>query len=82
MSIWYEVEKTDHGFNEFLNCNWGFHDFRLERFEYVSEKDIVDIFLKYDTLNEGVLLRFVRIHDVHINTNRDYEAEWKCYYAS
>ncbi len=27
-------------------------------------------------MTEGVLLRFVRVHDVHINTQRDYDAEW------
>lgn len=27
-------------------------------------------------MDEGVLLRFVWIHDVHININRDYDTEW------
>lgn len=76
MAVWYEVEKTEKGIDNFLNCNWKFHDFRPERVEYIPGKDLVEIFLKYDTMTEGVLLRFVRVHDVHINTQRDYDAEW------
>lgn len=76
MAIWYEVKKNETSINNFLDCNWGFHDFRPERVEYVPGKDLVEIFLKYDTMTEGVLLRFAWIHDLHINTQRDYDAEW------
>ena len=48
MSVWYEMEKTEKGYNEFLNCNWGFHDFSHERIEYVPGKNMVEIFLQYD----------------------------------
>ena len=30
MAVWYEVEKSEAGINDFLDCNWGFHDFRPE----------------------------------------------------
>lgn len=76
MAIWYEVEKSEAGIRTFLDWNEGFHDFRPERVEYVPGKDMVEIFLNYDTGKEGVLLRFSRIHGIHINTKRDYEAEW------
>lgn len=76
MSVWYEVEKTKEGLVSFLDCNRSFHDFRPERVLYVPGKDMVEIFLKYDTMQEGVLLRFTGINGVHINTNRDYDAEW------
>jgi hypothetical protein len=76
MAIWYEVEKNTQGINDFLDCNYGFHDFRHERIEYVPGKDMVEIFLRYDTMKEGVLLRFAWISDMHINTNRDYDADW------
>lgn len=76
MAIWYEVEKTEDGINNFLDCNWGFHDFRAERIEYVPEMDMVEIYLKYDTRKEGVLLRFAWIKDMHINTQHDYDADW------
>lgn len=78
MAVWYEVEKTEQGFYDFLECNWEFHDFRIEKVEYTSKKDMVEIFLKYDTGVEGVLLRFVGIQDMHIITERDYEADWIC----
>lgn len=76
MAIWYEVKKNEKSINNFMDCNWGFHDFRPERVEFIPGKDMVEIFLKYDTMTEGVLLRFVWVHDLHVNTQRDYDAEW------
>ena len=75
MAIWYEVEKSQKGIEQFLDSNWGFHDFRLERVEYTPGKDCLEIFLKYDTGEEGVLLRFTWIHDFHICAERDYEVD-------
>ncbi len=76
MAIWYEVEKSAEGIKNFLESNWDFHDFRPERVEYIPGKDLVEIFLKYDTGDTGVLLRFAWIHGVHINTKRNYDGEW------
>ena len=76
MAVWYEVEKSEKGICDFLESNWAFHDFRPERVEYIPGKDLVEIFLKYDTRDQGVLLRFAWVHDMHINTQRDYDAEW------
>lgn len=74
MGIWYEVERTKKGIENFLECNWEFHDFRVEKIMYVPGKDMVEIFLKYDTGREGVLLRFAWIKDMHINTQCDFDA--------
>ena len=38
MEKWYEVEKTEKGIKEFLECNWEFHDFRAIKIEYVPGK--------------------------------------------
>lgn len=76
MAIWYKVEKTKQGIKDFLDCNWGFHDFRIERVEYVAGNDMVEIFLRYDTRKEGVRLRFVGLSGVHIYVDLDYEADW------
>lgn len=78
MAVWFELEKTEKGIRDFLESNWDFHDFRLERIEYIPGRDLVEIFLKYDTLAEGVLLRFVGIHDVRIDiqNNCDYDTAW------
>ena len=64
MAKWYEVEKTEKGIKEFLECNWEFHDFRAIKIEYVPGMDMVEIFLQYDTGCEGVLLRFAWIKDM------------------
>lgn len=76
MAIWYEVEKTEKGIKDFLESNWCFHDFRPECVQYIPGKDMAEIFLKYDTMKEGVLLRFAWIHGMGVNTERDYDAEW------
>lgn len=76
MAIWYELEKSPGGIRDFLESNWHFHDFRLESIEYTAGKDMVEVFLMYDTGEEGVLLRFAWIHDLHIQTGRDYAADW------
>lgn len=76
MAIWYKVEKTEQGIKDFLDCNWGFHDFRIERVEYVAGNDMIEIFLRYDTGKEGVRLRFTGLSGVHIYVNLDYEADW------
>lgn len=49
MAVWYEMEKTEKGIKNFLDSNWGFHDFRIEKIEYIPGKDCVEIFLKYDS---------------------------------
>lgn len=61
MAIWYEVEHTDEGMRDFLDCNWGFHDFFIERFEYSKASNTVEIFLKYDELDGSVILRFLGV---------------------
>lgn len=76
MAIWYEVEKNEQGMKDFLDCNWCFHDFRPESISFVPGKDMVEILLQFDTRTEGVLLRFVGVHNFHVNIHRDYEADW------
>lgn len=49
MAKWYEVEKTEKGIKEFMECNWEFHDFRAVKIQYVPGMDMVEIFLQYDT---------------------------------
>ena len=76
MAIWYEVEKSKAGIKNFLDSNWSFHDFRIEKIEYISRKNMVEIFLKYDTETEGALLRFSGVQGVHINLPSDYNADF------
>lgn len=79
MAIWYEVQKSKDGIVNFMRSNSCFHDYRIERIEYVAGKDYVDLFLKIDQ-TEGVLLRFVDIASVKVNGNIDYKADclWAC----
>ncbi len=76
MAIWYELEPSEQGIDTFLDCNWGLHDFRLENISYSAGRDYIDVFLKYDTGDQGRLLRFAGIRKVSIKVDRDYEADW------
>jgi hypothetical protein len=76
MAIWYEVENTEKEIATFLDCNLSFHDYRLEKAEYVPSKDMLEFFLMSDTGDEGVILRFVMVNGFYVYTHCDYEAEW------
>ena len=39
MAIWYEVQKSKEGIVNFMRSNSYFHDYRIERIEYVAGKD-------------------------------------------
>ncbi|MBQ7906349.1 MAG: hypothetical protein IJ309_00080 [Clostridia bacterium] len=67
MAIWYEVEHTETGIHNFMECNWYFHDFKIERINYSSNKNTVEIFLKYDELEGSVILQFVNVHSMNVN---------------
>ena len=73
---WYIVDKSKQGIEEFLDCIHAFHDFRLEKVEYIPGKDLVEVFLKYDTRTDGVYLRFTGVHGCNIIAERDYMADW------
>lgn len=73
---WYELKKQEKEINDFLDCYCAFHDFRLERISYIPGTDTVEVFLKYDSGREGVLLQFTGIYGVGIHVVLDYEADW------
>lgn len=75
MAIWYEVEKNKEGIKNFLDSNCGFHDYRIDRIEYVASKDYCDVYLSY-CKTEGTVIRFVGLFDIHIHGDIDYEADW------
>lgn len=76
MAKWFRVEKTGKGLTEFQECNWGFHDFRLEWAKYDAKKDIAEVFLGYDTRTEGVLLRFIGVRCMDIRSDGEYGNSW------
>lgn len=76
MEKWFELEKTDKGIVNFIECNQEFHDYRLENIQYIPGKDMIEVFLKYDTMREGILLRFMDIRDIHIEVEMDYYSHW------
>jgi hypothetical protein len=68
MAIWYEVEKTENGIYNFMECNSCFHDFKIVRADYDPENDhTLELFLLYDELEGSIILRFIDVHNMHIN---------------
>lgn len=78
MAIWHKVSKDANGIREFMECNWYFHDFRIERVSYIPGKEMAEIFMMYDTGREGILLKFIGTHGMNIDINPygDYGADW------
>lgn len=73
MAIWYEVEKTERGLAQFMECNWEFHDFCIRRVAFFPERDEIEMFLEYDDPREGVFLRFLGVRDFGIVPGNWYE---------
>ena len=67
MAIWYEVEHSEKGIRNFMDCNWHFHDFKIERVNYLPDSYTAELFLKYDELEGSVILRFVNVHSMNVN---------------
>ncbi len=76
MVIWYKVEKDKEDFQNFLDCNWAFHDYRIEHVNYSSKEDCVELFLLHDTGKNGAILRFVGLGSFHVIPHHDYRADW------
>ena len=62
MAIWYEVEHSKKGIHNFMECNWHFHDFKIERVHYLPDSLTAELFLKYDKLEGSVILRFLNVN--------------------
>ncbi len=72
MAIWYEVEHSKKGIHNFMECNWHFHDFKIERVNYLpDDSHTAELFLKYDELEGSVILRFVNVRSMNINIKVD-----------
>ncbi len=51
MAIWYEVEHSEKGIHNFMDCNWHFHDFKIERVNYLPDSYTAELFLQGTGLN-------------------------------
>ena len=71
MAIWYEVEHSEKGIHNFMECNCHFHDFTIERVNYLPDSYTAELFLKYDELEGSVILRFIGVHSMNINIQVD-----------
>lgn len=66
MAIWYEVEHSKEGIYNFMECNCCFHDFAIERVNYTPEENTVELFLKYSTMEDSIILRFLNVESLNV----------------
>ncbi len=66
MAIWYEVEHSETGVSNFMECNWHFHDFAIERVNYLPDRCTAELFLKYDAMEGSVILRFLDVRAMNV----------------
>ena len=71
MAIWYEVEHSEKGIYNFMECNWCFHDFKIERVSYLPD-NTAELFLKYDELEGSVILRFIGVHSMNVTVQAEF----------
>ena len=72
MPIWYEVEHSKTSICNFMECNWHFHDFKIERVCYLSDENITELFLKYDELENSIILKFINVQAMNIAVKVDF----------
>lgn len=58
---WYKVIKDEEYFKEFLGIFSEFHDYRITHIEYDFEKNHLMLYLRYDTDEEGAVLKFINV---------------------
>lgn len=66
MPIWYKVEHSQSGITNFMECNYHFHDFRIERVSFSSDENTAEVFLRYDELKGSIILRFINVHAMNV----------------
>lgn len=77
MGKWFNVIKDKEYLKEFIEMFCAFHDYRITKIIFDAAQNQVDVILEYDTPNVAkVLLRFIGISAMHINTDIDYEVDW------
>ena len=74
-TYWLQAE-TDIELSELLDMFWGFHDFKIEKVNYTSSKDQIDLLLEYDTHEFSVLLRFAGKVSMNFQPVQDYDVDW------
>lgn len=77
MAIWYEVEHSEKGISNFMGCNCHFHDFSIQRVNYLSDSYTAELFLKYDDLEGSVILRFIGVRSMNIKVQVEMGYVWE-----
>ena len=72
MAVWYEVLHSEKDIYNFMECNWHFHDFTIERVTYQPESNTAELFLKYDELEGSIILRFISVTSMNVNMQVEF----------
>ena len=72
MAIWYEVEHSESGIYNFMECNSRFHDFKIARVSYDPDRYTVELFLLYDELERSIILRFINVQEMYVSMENSF----------
>ena len=72
MAIWYEVEHSEAGIYNFMECNSHFHDFKIARVSYDPDCYTVELFLLYDELERSIILRFINVQKMYVSMETSF----------
>ena len=72
MAIWYEVEHSESGIYNFMECNCRFHDFKIARVSYHPDDYTAELFLLYDELERSIILRFIHVQEMRVSTEASF----------
>jgi len=67
MAIWYEVEHSEAGIYNFMECNSHFHEFKIARVSYHPDDYTAELFLLYDELERSIILRFIHVQEMYVS---------------
>ena len=72
MAIWYEVEHSESGIYNFMECNSRFHDFKIASVNYDPYRYTAELFLLYDELERSIILRFINVQEMHVSMETSF----------
>ena len=75
MKSWYYA-RTEDEIETVYEMFWCFHDFRVQKKEYLLENEEIDLYLEYDS--DGIRLLFMFLGNVSMNfvPTDDFGADW------
>lgn len=73
---WYRVIKDEEYCSQILDIFCRLHDYMITQIEYQNQNNTAYVYLRYDTDDEGVLLKFIGVNRINICPLESNETPW------